>query len=101
MTTQPEYMTAAEALELLEVSEGKLTRMLKSGELPWRPNPRNQRVKLIKRADIEAWLAAAPLPAKRAIREQKARYQVAQDVVAPWAEIVPDAPYPMTAEEFE
>lgn len=101
MEEQTEYVTAAEALELLEVSEGKLTALLKSGELPWRSNPRNKRVKLIKRADIAGWLAHAPLPAKREIREQKVRYQVAQEVVAPWAEVVPDAPYPMTAEDFE
>jgi Uma2 family endonuclease len=99
MPIQSEYVTAAEALKLLEVSEGKLTAMLKSGELPWRPNPRNKRAKLIRRSDIEAWLANAP-PSKKAIREQKARYTVAQETIAPWAEIVPDAPYPMTAEEL-
>jgi hypothetical protein len=70
MPTQSEYVTAAEALELLEVSEGKLTAMLKSGELPWRPNPRNKRVKLIKRSDIEAWLANAP-PPNKAVRWYK------------------------------
>jgi Uma2 family endonuclease len=99
MNTPSEYVTAAEALELLEVSEGKLTAMLKSGELPWRPNPRNKRAKLIKRSDIQAWLAIAP-PPKNVIREQQARYTVAQGTSAPWAEVVPNAPYPMTAEEL-
>ncbi len=99
MSNTSEYVTAADALELLEVSEGKLTTMLKSGELPWRPNPRNKRAKLIKRSDIEAWLANAP-PPNKAIREQKAKYTVAQEIIAPWAEIVPNAPYPMTAEEL-
>jgi Uma2 family endonuclease len=96
----PEYVTAREALALLEVSEGKLTAMLKSGELSWRPNPRNKRAKLIKRADIEAWLANAPLPPKREVREQKARDAVASETLAPWAEIVPEVPYPMTAEDL-
>lgn len=100
MKGESEYVTAGEALALLDVSEGKLTAMLKSGELAWRPNPRNKRAKLIKRADIDAWLANAPLPSRREIKEEKARYAVASETLAPWAEIVPDAPYPMTAEDF-
>ena len=98
MSGKSEYVTAGEALALLDVSEGKLTSMLKNGELAWRPNPRNKRAKLIKRADIDAWLANAPIPSRREIREEKARYAVASETLAPWAEIVPDAPYPMTAE---
>ena len=57
-----EYVTATEAKELLKVSEYKLTAMLKSGEIPWYPDPRNKRTKLIKRSDIERWLASAIRP---------------------------------------
>lgn len=59
-----EYVTATEALELLQVSKGKLTAMLKDGELPYYPNPRDKKSKLLKRSDIEAWLATAPPPKK-------------------------------------
>jgi excisionase family DNA binding protein len=65
MTEQAEYVTAKEALELLEVSEGKLTSMLKNGELAWRVHPRNKKQKRIKRSDIEAWLADAPPPFRK------------------------------------
>jgi excisionase family DNA binding protein len=62
-----EYVTATQALALLQVSKSKLAAMIKSGELPTYPNPRHKQVKLIKKADIDAWLSRAPqLPSRRA-----------------------------------
>lgn len=61
-----EYVTATQALALLQVSKSKLAAMIKSGELPTYPNPRHKQVKLIKKADIDAWLSRAPrLPSRR------------------------------------
>lgn len=62
MADQNEYLTVAEARALLQVSEWKMTDLLKRGELPSRKNPRNRREKLIKRTDVDAWLADAPAP---------------------------------------
>jgi excisionase family DNA binding protein len=62
MEQHSEYVTATEAKELLGVSEYKMTAMLKSGEMSWYPDPRNKRAKLIKRSDIEEWLAKAVRP---------------------------------------
>jgi len=39
-----------------------MAKMLRSGEIPYIPDPRNERAKLIKRSDINAWLAKAPRP---------------------------------------
>jgi excisionase family DNA binding protein len=61
-TPQPEYVTATEATRLLDVSKVKMAKLLRSGEIPYIPDPRNQRAKLIKRCDIDAWLAKAPRP---------------------------------------
>lgn len=59
---QEEYVTATEATHLLDVSKVKMTKLLRSGEIPHIPDPRNERAKLIKRSDIDAWLAKAPRP---------------------------------------
>jgi excisionase family DNA binding protein len=59
---QEEYVTATEATHLLEVSKVKMAKLLRSGEIPYIPDPRNERAKLIKRSDIDAWLAKAPRP---------------------------------------
>ena len=64
--TEPEtYVTASEARQLLDVSRGKLAAMIKSGELPTYPDPRNKLVKLVKRSDIDAWLARAVRPPRK------------------------------------
>jgi excisionase family DNA binding protein len=60
--SQEEYVTATEATHLLEVSKVKMAKLLRSGEIPYIPDPRNERAKLIKRSDIDAWLAKAPRP---------------------------------------
>jgi excisionase family DNA binding protein len=62
MSAHEEYVTATEATHLLEVSKVKMAKLLRSGEIPYIPDPRNERAKLIKRSDIDAWLAKAPRP---------------------------------------
>ena len=57
MTDQEDYITSTEARELLGVSKGKMTAMIRNGEIPVYPDPVDKRVKLIKRADVDAWLA--------------------------------------------
>jgi excisionase family DNA binding protein len=61
-TRENEYVTATEATQLLDVSKGKMAKLLDTGEIPYIPDPRNARAKLVKRADINAWLAKAPRP---------------------------------------
>ena len=60
--TENEYVTATEAARLLDVSKTKMAKLLRSGEIPYIPDPRNELAKLIKRSDIDAWLAKAPRP---------------------------------------
>lgn len=62
MGDDEQYVTATEARELLQVSKGKLTAMIKSGEMPTYPDPRHKQAKLIKMSDIHAWLAKAVRP---------------------------------------
>jgi excisionase family DNA binding protein len=54
---EEEYLTSTEAMELLGVSQGKMTSLLKSGEFATYTDPGDKRLKLIKKADVEAWLA--------------------------------------------
>lgn len=61
-TPEQEYVTATEATRLLDVSKVKMAKLLRSGEIPYVSDPRNERAKLIKRSDIDAWLAKAPRP---------------------------------------
>ena len=61
-TPETEYVTATEAARLLDVSKGKMAKLLSSQEIPYVSDPRNERAKLIKRSDIDAWLAKAPRP---------------------------------------
>ena len=63
--TESEYMSVAEARELLGVSEPKIAKMLKDGELRWEVNPLDRRGKLVHRADVEA-LVAKVRPSKKA-----------------------------------
>ncbi len=62
MGDEETYVTATEAREILQVSKGKLTAMIKSGEMPTYPDPRHKQAKLIKMSDITAWLAKAVRP---------------------------------------
>lgn len=59
---QAEYVTTTEAIRLLDVSKGKMAKLIKLGEIPYIRDPRNERAKLIKISDIEAWLAKAVRP---------------------------------------
>jgi excisionase family DNA binding protein len=61
-TASSEYVTATEATQILDVSKGKMAKLLRNGEIPFIPDPRNERAKLIKRTDLDAWLAKAVRP---------------------------------------
>lgn len=61
-TSQSDYVTATEATRLLDVSKTKMANLLNTGEIPHIADPRNKRAKLVKRSDIDAWLAKAPRP---------------------------------------
>ena len=62
MNDEERYVTATEARAFLQVSKGKLTAMIKNGEIPTYPDPRHKQAKLIKMSDIHAWLAKAVRP---------------------------------------
>ena len=64
MGEEETYVTATEARELMQVSKGKLTSMIKLGEIPTYPDPRHKQAKLIKLSDIQAWLKKAVRPPK-------------------------------------
>jgi hypothetical protein len=51
----PERMSVLEARKFLGVSANKMTELLSSG-LAWESDPLDRRVKLIRRADLEALL---------------------------------------------
>ena len=57
--TQSEYISVAEARELLGVSKTRIAEMVRKGELVWEPNPVDRRGKLLRRADVEALAAKA------------------------------------------
>ena len=56
---QDRYLTVNEARKLMGVSVTKMTRLLKSGELPSSPGTRDKRKKLIKLSDVNKWLEEA------------------------------------------
>ncbi len=62
MENNGQYVTASQARVLMGVSQYKMTELLKSGELPSIKSPRDKRVTLIKRSDVEAWIARAGPP---------------------------------------
>ena len=62
---EDEWITVKEARELLGVSEPKIAKMLRTGELRWEPHPIDHRSKLVFLADVEALLAKAPKIAPR------------------------------------
>lgn len=61
-TPENEYVTATEASHLLGVSKSKMAQFFLTGEFTYIPDPRNKRAKLVKRSDINDWLAKAPRP---------------------------------------
>ena len=53
MSTQNEWLTAAEARELLKVSKGKFAELVSSGTLETQASELDKRIKLVRRADVE------------------------------------------------
>ena len=56
------YLTLGEAAEYSGVSRVTIWRMVKDGRLPAYQNPRDWRVKLVKRAELDEALKITPLP---------------------------------------
>lgn len=56
------FLTATQAREKMGVSKGKMAKIIRNQEIPTYPDPRNQKAKLIKQVDVEAWLARAVRP---------------------------------------
>ena len=54
MSGESEFISVAEAREILGVSATRMAEMLKKGELAAEQNPLDRRGKLVKRADVEA-----------------------------------------------
>jgi excisionase family DNA binding protein len=50
-------MKSSEASELLGISASTVARMIQRGELDSRPDPRDRRVRLVDRAQVESLLA--------------------------------------------
>ncbi len=59
-----EYLTLGEAADYSRVSRVTIWRMVKEGRLPAYQNPRDRRVKLVKRAELDEALRIIPLPIK-------------------------------------
>lgn len=54
MSEESEFISVAEAREILGVSATRMAEMLREGELTAETNPLDRRGKLVKRADVEA-----------------------------------------------
>lgn len=54
MDEETEYITVAEARQILRVSKPRMTDLLKEGTLIAEDNPLDRRSKVVKRADVEA-----------------------------------------------
>lgn len=54
---RPDYLTAGEARELLQVSKPTFSRMLRDGRLVAYRDPRDKRLTLVRRADVARLLA--------------------------------------------
>jgi excisionase family DNA binding protein len=55
-----EYLTVAEAREMLQVTKRRIAEMIEDGTLPAEPNPFDRRSKLIKRSDVVELLRKRP-----------------------------------------
>jgi excisionase family DNA binding protein len=58
---EDQMMTISEAAAAYEIPRIKLYRWMKSGRLPAFRSGRDERVKLVRRADVEALLANVPI----------------------------------------
>lgn len=84
MSEEVEYFTLTEARKHLKVSEYKLNRLLYGDErrgikpvLSSIPNPYHEGSRLIKKADLDAWLAQAPIRPRRRKNQEQELSQVA------------------------
>lgn len=59
---QDEYLTLGDAAAHACVSRVTIWRMVKEGRLPAYLNPRDRRVKLVKRVELDEALRIVPLP---------------------------------------
>ncbi len=69
-----EYLTVTAARLTMGISEGKIASMIKSGELPTIPNPRNKASKLIPKTAVDQWIERASVvpPPQRKKRTEDA-----------------------------
>ena len=72
-----QYLTVTAARQRMGVSEGKIASMIRNGELPTIPNPRNRSSKLIPQSAVDKWLEAASVvpPVQRKKRAEEQREQ--------------------------
>lgn len=84
MSEEPEYLTMSEARRYIQVSEYKLNRLLFGDErrgvkpvLPYIDNPYHQGSRLIKRSDLDAWLAQVPRRPKKHKKPEESLSHVA------------------------
>jgi excisionase family DNA binding protein len=52
-----EVMTATEARKLLGIGKAKLAKLIASGALPTHKDPLDERVRLVRRSDVDALLS--------------------------------------------
>jgi hypothetical protein len=68
-----EYLTLTEARRYIHVSEYKLQQLVGDNQFPTIPNPYHKGSFLVKKSDLDAWLATAPRrPKPRKSPEEKA-----------------------------
>lgn len=65
MDDESEFISVADAREILGVSATRMAEMLRTGELVAEQNPLDRRGKLVKRADVEALARKAGRLGKR------------------------------------
>jgi hypothetical protein len=57
MAESDEYLTAAEARDVLGISGPRMAQMLREGQLEWERSPVDRRIKLVCRAQVMALAA--------------------------------------------
>ncbi len=69
---QDEYMTLGDAAEYTRVSRVTIWRMVKEGRLKAYQNPRDRRVKLVKRSELDSALTIVPFPTEDEVQGKAA-----------------------------
>ena len=69
---QDEYLTLGDAAEHAGVSRVTIWRMVKEGRLAAYQNPRDRRVKLVKRTELDEALRIVPLPVEESMGKSAA-----------------------------